>query len=472
MRKFPEILFKLNFWILFLIAAQVAAIIFLAFYIPYFLPVALTFVIVWLLSAVCAALLFARKGSADVKCVWFVIIAAVPVAGALIYLLATVKRRPHAILNVKKEGENGIYSAANALCGTCSAGYSAAKYFENGTEFFSSAIPAIKGAKKNVYMEFFIISRGHIFNSLIQALETAAANGAEIKIILDGVGSAFRVNKKDLKRLKAVGAEVKIFHKLTPFPHAKINVRDHRKIIAIDGKTAYTGGVNLADEYANIVLPHGYWKDTGVAVYGSAAKIFEGMFLSMWHGKYEMSAPDLNPEEKLCLPFYDSPPHRSFCEDAYISAIYSSRERVHIFTPYFCVSDKTAAALAFTAQRGVDVKIIIPHIPDKKYAFEISKAFARTLTESGVKFFEFTPGFMHAKSLICDNKVFLGSYNFDFRSTRYNYECGILFENDICNEVERDFQNCLALSMPLTEGKLSRLKRTSRFILRFFAPLI
>lgn len=472
MRKFPEILFKLNFWILFLIAAQVAAIIFLAFYIPYFLPVALTFVIVWLLSAVCAALLFARKGSADVKCVWFVIIAAVPVAGALIYLLATVKRRPHAILTVKKEGENGIYSAANALCGTCSAGYSAAKYFENGTEFFSSAIPAIKGAKKNVYMEFFIISRGHIFNSLIQALETAAANGAEIKIILDGVGSAFRVNKKDLKRLKAVGAEVKIFHKLTPFPHAKINVRDHRKIIAIDGKTAYTGGVNLADEYANIVLPHGYWKDTGVAVYGSAAKIFEGMFLSMWHGKYEMSAPDLNPEEKLCLPFYDSPPHRSFCEDAYISAIYSSRERVHIFTPYFCVSGKICSALQTAARRGVDVKVILPHIPDKKFAFAITKTYADELSPYGVQFYEYTPGFMHAKSLIADDKVFLGSYNFDYRSSHFNFECGVMLDGATVTEAEHDFEECLALSKPLEHKKNTLPRRLKRTLLTLVAPLI
>ena len=472
MRKFPEILFKLTFWIILLIAAQVAAIIFLSLYIPYFMPVALAFVVVWLLSAISATLLFTRKGAAEVKCVWFVIIAAVPVAGALIYLLASVKRRPHAILNVKKEGENGVYSAANALCGTCAAGYSHVKYFESGTEFFNSAIPAIKGAKKSVYLEFFIISRGHIFNAFIQALECAAANGAEIKVILDGVGSAFRVNKKDLKRLKNLGAEVKIFHKLTPLPHAKINVRDHRKIITVDGKVAYTGGVNLADEYANIVLPHGYWKDTGVAVYGSAAKIFEGMFLSMWHGKYEMPAPDILQGEKLCLPFYDSPPHRSFCEDAFINAIYSATNRVHIFTPYFCVSEKTAAALSFTARRGVEVKIIIPHIPDKKYAFAVSKAFARTLQESGVEFFEYTPGFMHAKSLICDDKVFIGSYNFDFRSTRYNYECGILFEGGPCEEIERDFQNCLTLSIPLVKGKASRLKRTSRFFLRFFAPLI
>ena len=136
------------------------------------------------------------------------------------------------------------------------------------------------------------------------------------------------------------------------------------------------------------------------------------------------------------------------------------------------MSDKVASALAFTALRGVDVTVIIPHIPDKKYAFEVSKAFAQRLKPSGVKFFEYTPGFMHAKTVICDYKVFLGSYNFDFRSTHYNYECGVLFEGDMCETVEQDFKDSLALSTQMQHGKLSKRKRLSSFILRLFAPLI
>ena len=471
MRNFPRTVFSLNFLYIALIAAQVAAIIFLCLYIPLSLPLAVTFVVVWLFTAITSAVLFSRKGAAETKCVWFVVIAALPVAGALIYLLSTMKKKPCGILKVNAPAAAfPLAAAANKLCGTCAAGYERAEYFDNGADFFKAMNAEIEKAEKRVYMEFFIICRGRVFNDTLAAVKKAIANGAEVKIILDGIGSAFKAGRRDLKRFKEIGAEIKIFHKLTPLPRARLNFRDHRKIVAIDGKVAFTGGVNLADEYANIPSPYGYWKDTGLAVYGGAAKIFEGMFLSVWQGSYEMDAPAVG--EKLCLPFYDSPPHRTFCEDAYISAISSARERVHIFTPYFCVSEKTAAALSFCARRGVDVKIIIPHIPDKKYAFAISKAYARALSSDGVKVYEFTPGFMHAKTVICDDKVFLGSYNFDFRSTHYNYECGVMFDGEMTETVERDFLKCLALSAPFAEGKLRPHRRFTRFILKFFAPLI
>ncbi len=473
MRKFPDILLKLNFWILILIAAQVAAIIFLCLYIPSVLPVVAALALIWLLSAISATVLFTRAGAPEVKCVWFVVIAAVPVAGALVYLLASIKSKPCGVLTVKGARDGGLSLAAGACCGTAEAGYHSAKYFKSGNEFFNSAIETVKSAKTSVFVEFYIIGRGHVYNTFFQALKAAKENGAEIKIILDGMGSAFRLGKKDFKKLKELGAEIKIFHKLLPLAHSKLNLRDHRKLIVIDGKTAYTGGLNLADEYVNVNSPYGYWKDTGVAVSGSAAKIFEGMFLAMWHGSHEMPAPDrAESEKRVCLPFYDSPPRRSFYEDALICALSSAKERVHIFTPYFCLSDKTAAALAFTARRGVDVKVIIPHVPDKKYAFEVSKAFAHTMKYSGVKIYEYTPGFMHAKSVICDDKVFIGSYNFDFRSTHFNYEAGVVFGDDIAVCVERDFQECLALSAEATHGKLSHAKRMHRFLLRFFSPLI
>lgn len=472
MRNFPKLFFKLNFWIIFLIAVQVAAIIFLCFYIPTFLPLALALAIMWLLSALSAMLLFTRAGAPEVKCVWLTVIAALPVVGALIYLLSSIKHRQTGMLTVSGAAAEGVGQAAGKLCGTAVAGYKSAEYFENGTDFIKCATEEIAKAQKSVYIEFFIIGRGGVFNRLVDALKSAKARGAEIKIIYDGVGSAFRLKRKDIKKLKDAGAEVKIFHKLTPLASAKINKRDHRKIITVDGMVAFTGGVNLADEYANISSPYGYWKDTGVIIRGSAAKVFEGMFLAMWNGSYEMKAPEIKSGEKLCLPFCDSPPKRAFYEDALVWALSSAKYRVHVMTPYFCPSDKLLAALCFTARRGVDVKIIIPHIPDKKYAFEVSKAFAHVAAYSGVQTFEYAPGFMHAKCVVCDDTVFLGSYNFDFRSTHFNCECGALFKGDIVESVERDFDGCLALSVKLTAGKLSPAKRLSRFLLRFFSPLI
>ncbi len=473
MRNVSKIFFKLNFWIIILIAAQVAAIIFLCLYIPSFLPLAAVSAIVWALSAISAAVLFTRNGAPEVKCVWFVIITALPVAGALIYLLASVKSKPYGILTVSDAESTGTARAANILSGTSDVGYESAEYFPTGAEFFKSAFLAIAEAKKSVYIEFFIIGRGHIMTEFTEAMKKALKNGAQVKILLDGVGSAFKLGKRDLKRLKKAGAEVKIFHKLLPLAHSKINLRDHRKIITVDGKIAFTGGINLADEYANLTSPYGYWKDTGVVICGSAAKIFEGMFLSMWFGKYEMKSPKAAANEKFhCLPFYDSPPKRAFCEDAFVSEICRAQTRVHIMTPYFCLSDKMLSALTFTARRGVDVKVIIPHVPDKKYAFAVSKAFAHLAAHSGVKVYEYTPGFMHAKAVICDDNVFLGSYNFDFRSTHFNYECGVIFGKEICETVEKDFSECLALSKDTALGKNADKKSLKRFLLRFFSPLI
>ncbi len=470
MRNFPAIFFKLNFWIMALIAVQVTAIIFLCLYLPAFLPITLSLALVWLLSAVSAVVLILRRGSPEAKCAWFLIITAIPVAGAIIFYVASVRPKPHGILNVTGITDGEYSKAAAASCGTVAAEYLNAEYFSSGSDFWTSALERISAAKKSVYLEFFIISRGHLFNCFSAALENAIKNGAEVKIIADGVGSAFRIGRKDLKRLKAMGAEIKVFHRLPPFPRANINLRDHRKIITIDGRIAYTGGVNLADEYINLESPYGFWKDNGVSVSGEAAKIFEGMFLAMWRGRYEMPAPKMG--ENNCLPFYDSPGYRTYCEDAYVTAISSAKERVHILTPYFCLSDKTYSALSFAAKRGIDVKIIIPHVPDKKYAFAVTKAFAQNLKPYGVKIYEYTPGFMHAKCVICDNSVFLGSYNFDFRSTHFNYECGAAFSGAVCDEAENDFQQCLALSTQMQEGRLSRAKKFSRFVLRLLSPLI
>lgn len=454
-----------------LVAAQVAAIIFLAFFIPAVAPVTVTFAVMRISAIVISVVLLLRHSSPEVKCAWFAVISIMPVAGTVFLLLASLKKKPQGVLTVVGAPDGTDFArAAKFSCGTVKASYLKAEYFSSGTKFWNRAVAEISGAKKSVYIEFFIVRRGHLFNMFLAALESAKKNGAEIKMICDGFGAGLRLGKKDLKKLKSAGAEVKFFNRLPLFPHARINLRDHRKIISVDGRIAFTGGVNLADEYINVDSPYGFWKDSGFAVQGGAAKVFEGMFLAMWHGRHEIPAPDMTG--KTCLPYCDAPDGKSFCEDAYVAAINEARTRVHIMTPYFCTSEKTFSALSFAARRGIDVSVIIPHVPDKKYAFAASKAFAAQLVEFGVKFYEFTPGFMHAKALICDGKAFLGSYNFDFRSAHYNYECGALFENEMCEEAERDFRECLSLSSPITSGRLSKSKKLSLFLLRLFAPLI
>ncbi len=468
--RFLKTVFTLNFLYIVLIAAQVAAIIFLCLYVPAIIPLAAAYAGTFLLSGITAAILLTKSGGSEAKCAWFLPIAAIPVAGAVIYLIATSGRKKYGTLKINAGSLSPESSCANSACGTCEAGYDFALYFKDGATFFERLFFEMERAKTSIYVEFFIVSGGHIFDRFIEAVKKARANGACVKMLIDGVGSAFKLKRKDLKLLKEAGAEVKVFRRITPFPRSRLNFRDHRKIVAIDGKAAFTGGVNLADEYANIASPYGSWKDSGVAVFGTAAKVFEGMFLAMWQGSYSMDLA--GGGEKLCLPYCGNPSLEGYCEDAYVRFISSADKRIYVMTPYFCVTEKLAGALGFAARRGVDVKVILPHIPDKRYAFELSKACAHTLEDSGIKFYEYTPGFMHAKALICDGAVFLGSYNMDFRSMRQNFECGVMFKGEVCDEAEADFLECLALSRPLTEGKISPAKRFSRLILKLFAPLI
>ena len=472
MRNFPKFIFSLNFLYIILIAAESAAIIFLCLYIPAFMPVAAAFAIIWLITLIAVIIASARGGSPEIKCSLLLFLIALPVAGAVIYAFSGLGKKCGGKLAVTGAPPANEYEAASIqYCGTCGAGYDSAAYLKCGDEYFSKLFKEIERAEKYVYLEYFIVCRGKIFSRLISALRTAKNNGAEIRVIIDGIGSAFKAGRREIKKLKASGAEVKVFRRLTPFIYTRLNNRDHRKIAVIDGRLAFTGGFNIADEYANINSPYGFWKDTGVAVYGEAAKVFEGIFLSVWNGGHETTVT--GDGKHRCLPFYDSPPELSgFCENAYLAAISSAKECVHIFTPYFCAGEKLASALSFAAMRGVDVRVIIPHVPDKKYAFELSKMSAAALSAKGVKFYEYTPGFMHAKSMICDDKLFIGSYNFDFRSMRLNYECGIMFDGEMCAQAERDFWECLRVSSPVSDMKPSAPKKAYRFFIKLFAPLM
>lgn len=471
MRKLTRLLFSLNFLYVLLIAAETAAIIFLCLYLPAFMSVAAAFAGVWLVTVIAAVCAMTSRGSAETNCAAILFIVALPVAGAIIYFITRAGKRKCCRLKVTGGvSVNGEERAAHLYCGTGGADYDKAVYFKSGADYFSTLFSEIERAQKYVCLEYFIVCRGKIFARLVSALRTAKSRGAEIKIIIDGIGSAFKAGRREYKTLKALG-EVKIFNRLSPLVCTGINNRDHRKIAVVDGRVAFTGGFNIADEYANITSPLGYWKDTGVALYGCAAKVFGGMFFAMWNDGYEMCAE--SGGKYRCIPFCDSPPSRTaYCENAYLTAISAAKRRVHIFTPYFCTGEKLTAALTTAAARGVDVRIIIPHIPDKKYAFELSKACAAELTLRGVKFYEYTPGFMHAKSMVCDDKLFIGSYNMDIRSMRLNYECGVVLEGKVCEQAERDFWECVRLSAPFAEGRLSPPRRAYRFIIKLFAPLM
>lgn len=441
------------------IAALVAAIIFLCFYIHSLLPVAAAVALCYLLSLIASLALLVGDSPAEFKCVWLIVIVALPVAGAVLYALSRLSR---------SQKSPCIPSPPPSSC-------SSYEYFADGAVLLDRIVSLISTAKRQVFLEFYIISKGHIWGAVHRELKLALARGVEVRIIYDSLGSALRAPKKDFKELVRAGAKIKAFNRILPLPVSRINFRDHRKIAVIDGDAVLLGGVNIADEYANLTSPHGYWKDGGALFFGNIAEVYSRIFLAAFNGgspDWGAHMPQITEKHTL-YPVADEPERAGgYCEDILAAALYSAKERVYIFTPYLCAGDKLHGALTFAARRGADVKIIIPAIPDKKLTYAITRSYCERLACEGVKVYMYTPGFMHFKAAVCDNSVLLGSYNLDFRSMRLNYECGVMADSDLADEVARDFTSCLALSRPFEVKKRRAAGRISLSLLRLIAPLV
>lgn len=457
--RFIKFVFSRFFICITVIAALIAAIIFLCIYIHSLLPAAAALAVSYLFSLIAALHLLIGDSPSEFKCVWLIAIVALPVSGAVLYCLMCLSR-PRMTC-----GESALTASS------CTA----YEYFTDGATFLDRLTAHISTAKKQVLLEFYIISKGHIWGAMFRELKNALARGVEVKIIYDGLGSALRTPKKDFKTLIKAGAQIKVFNRLLPLPVSRLNFRDHRKIAVIDNDAVFLGGVNVADEYANLTAPHGYWKDGGVMFFGNIAGVYSRIFLSAFGGE--------NPERHANMPqltgkytlysVADEPDRTgSACEDMLAAAIYSARERVYVFTPYLCTGDKLHDALVFAARRGADVKIIIPAIPDKKLTYAITRTYCERLAAEGVQVFIYTPGFMHFKGVVCDGAALVGSYNLDFRSMRLNYECGVFGGEELAADIARDFADCLALSQPFEPKKRHAAGRMARSLLRLFAPLV
>ena len=267
------------------------------------------------------------------------------------------------------------------------------------------------------------------------------------------------------------------------------NNRDHRKILIIDGKVAYTGGINFADEYINEIELYGHWKDVAVRLNGDAVRSFTLMFLQMWnvsengeenYGKYliETANEEINKNLGFVIPYNDDPTNRQdVAERVYLDILNKARKYVHIMTPYLILDNEMVVALSFAAQRGVDVKLILPHVPDKKIVFYIARTYYKQLMEAGVKIYEYTPGFLHAKLFVSDNeKAVVGSINLDFRSLYEHFECAAyIYKNPIISEIEQDYQETLAKCEQITVEnykKISMFTRVLGHVFRLFGPLV
>lgn len=361
-----------------------------------------------------------------------------------------------------------------------------AEYLPSGEAAWEAILRELDRAEKFVFMEFFIVDEGVMWGKILEKLEEKIAQGVEVRLLYDGTCALFRLPYNYPKMLEQLGIKCKMFSPLRPVMSTHYNNRDHRKILVIDGKVALTGGVNLADEYINQKPLFGHWKDVALLLRGEAVRSFTLMFLQMWaideksenFAKYLYIEHTAVPAPGYVLPYGDSPlDNERVGEMVYLDIINRANRYVHVMTPYLILDSEMVTALTFAAKRGVEVVLILPHIPDKKYAFALAKTHYRELLQAGVHILEYTPGFVHAKVFVSDDiKAVVGTINLDYRSLYLHFECAAyLYDVPAVADIERDFRETAEKCQKIRLEALREVRLTTRlmgWLLKVLAPLM
>lgn len=360
------------------------------------------------------------------------------------------------------------------------------KYLRTGERFFEELKQELMSAQKFIFLEYFIIERGKMWTEILNILKQKVETGVEVRLMYDDLGTINKLPTNYFKRLIKLGIKCVKFNSFVPIMSAVHNNRDHRKITVIDGRIAFMSGLNIADEYINLKQIHGHWKDTGIKLVGDAVKSTTIMFLQLFNiqnqqledfSKYLPT--DIvceNPSGYVC-PYGDGP--RYFCyenvaENVYLNLINQAKNYIWISTPYLIIGNKLTNALCNAARRGVDVRIITPRIPDKKFIHALTRYSYKDLQEAGVKIFEYEKGFIHAKQVICDDCLaIVGTINFDYRSLLHHYECAtLMYKTDCILDIKTDFENLFKNAVNMKNFKQKTLVRLMCAISRIFTPML
>lgn len=337
----------------------------------------------------------------------------------------------------------------------------ATKYYKCGEEMFPAMLHALEQAEHFVFLEYYIIEAGYMLDCILEILEQKVQAGVDVRLIYDDIGSIGTVPKNYAATLEKRGIKCMPFQPFRPFMSILFNNRDHRKMMIIDGKVGFIGGMNLADEYINQVERYGYWKDTAVRLRGEAVRSLTLMFLSMWEyvggGSEDVATLPVSEVkfqgDGFVQPYCDCPFDEEYVgETVYLNIINQALDYVYIFTPYLIIDNEMLTSLCNAAKRGVDVRIVTPGVPDKQIIYWITQSFYRVLIEGGVKIFQYRPGFLHAKSFLCDDKIAtVGSVNLDYRSLYLHFECGVfLYKSKVVEELKQDCLEVFACSDEIT----------------------
>lgn len=391
--------------------------------------------------------------------------------------------------NLKKENQDAYLQANYLTNATLLPTYqnTDVTYYEIGEKFHEALLQELKKAKRFIFMEYFIIEEGKMWNSIHEILKEKVKENVKVYLIYDDFGCMVTLDEKYYEKLKKEGINCIPANKFKPVLSRIHNNRDHRKIAVIDGLVGFTGGINLADEYINEKVKHGHWKDTAIKIEGEAVKSLSALFLETWNSQnikqidcksfLEVNYEKSN-DEGVVIPYGDGPEEiykDNIGKYVYLNLLSAAKEYVYITSPYLICDYEMINALCICARKGVDVRIITPHIPDKKTVFLMTKSNYETLIENGVKIYEYTPGFIHAKQFICDD-IFAtcGTINLDYRSLIHHFECGVwIYKKSCIKDMKKDFLETQKISEKITKenSKLKGIKKLFIEALKVFFPL-
>ncbi|MBQ9766312.1 MAG: cardiolipin synthase [Lachnospiraceae bacterium] len=475
-----------------------------AIHIPYF------YLALYATQIFCVLKIINSEENPDYKIPWLLFVLIVPVAGFMIYfmfynrklsrkyikrIVDTYNNQIHTddkqAFSELEHDNKAAYLNANQLCKMSSTHLyrnTSAKYFDMGEKLFACMLEEIKKAEKFIFLEYFTIEEGLFWNSILDILKEKAANGVDVRVIYDDIGCMGTLPGNYYKVLQKSGIKAVCFSRLRGQANNEFNNRSHRKIMVIDGKVGFTGGVNIADEYINEKTLFGLWKDVGVRLQGEAVAELTSIFLADYelnvktpvedHTAYYNSNSSV-PNDGYMIPFGDGPgpifKHR-VAKTMIMNMLNQSENYVYMMTPYLIIDNELCQAIENTALRGVDVRLITPHIPDKKLIFVMTRSHYKRLMDAGVKIYEFEPGFVHAKVYLSDDKYgIVGTINLDYRSLVHHFENGVWFYNhEVLKEVKADLENTMGISISIEENSIKNtlLQRFIRAVVRIFSPML
>lgn len=450
-----------------------------------------------------------RRGNPDHKISWIIFILVFPIFGITVFLLLGGGRvLPHIkkrivisdarykhYLNDKDEVLDSLkyydmLHSRQAEYLIRESGYpiynnSSTEYFSPIEDLMPRLLEELENAQKYIFLEFYILAEGQMWEQIHEVLKKKARSGVEVKIIFDDFGSIKRQHKGFVTKLRQEKIEVAVFNPINPTMNIFMNNRNHQKIIVIDGKTAITGGFNIGDEYVNIVERFGVWKDSAIIVKGEAVKSFLSLFCSMWEFSTKKGIDMQNyiaesniKAEGFVIPYYDNPLNdNNPAEGIYSQILNTAQKYVYIATPYLIIDNAMKNNLRMAAKSGIDVRIVTPHIPDKWYVHNVTQYNYLELLEAGVKIYEYTPGFIHSKIFVSDDKVAtVGTVNMDYRSFVFHFECGVwICDNDTVTDIKVDMQKIFEQSeeIKIDQWKKRPLRqKILQAILHVFAPFM